>query len=272
MSAKVVWIVGDWLHDSFAEPLAWLQARANCRLFLDVAAVRTSISAGVTGADPFAVILAQSRPGQISQSEIEWLYAIAPLARLVGLVGPWCEGELRSGRPWIGVSRVAWRDWRSRLPRELGLNHWATAPEIRLPRIASETDRLQQSGASLARRCHFSGNAELLTSSRTTFQMWQDALRAFGVRSGCPAFEGAEVLAGDVQLIDGWENVPASAPLVGCPPRVLALPFPRPDDLARAATKGVRAILPQPCLLADLAAALADVLPASARPLCGSAA
>src|SRR5262245_46505932 len=106
MDQRVVWLVGDWQHADFAEAQAWLRQR--CRLL--------PLPLGEGTPAPHAILIAQSRPGQSSRTAIEQWHARAPLARLVGLVGPWCEGEQRSGRPWPGVVRVPWRSWRTRLP------------------------------------------------------------------------------------------------------------------------------------------------------------
>ena len=161
--------------------------------------------------DPDAVLLAQSRPGQISSRRRG--AAARPFASdaAVGLSGPWCEGEGRTGRPWPGVVRVPWRDWRWRLPRELGLGDEKLSTAARLPRTATETDRLQQSIANLQATDSF-GNVELVTTSRTTFDAWRAALavawsslRLHDIQQ--LAYHIADI---ELQMIDGWDNVSAA--------------------------------------------------------------
>jgi hypothetical protein len=265
MAKAEVWIVGDWRHEHFAAPVAWLRERADCQSFSDVNAILSAAGTCQRHRDPSALLLVQSRPGQISNREVERLHSAAPLARLVGLLGPWCEGEGRSGRPWAGIVRVPWRNWRWRLPRELGLSFAQPSLELRLPRAATENDRLQRDIFNLAQFGRFLASADVLTTSRTTFESWRDLLSRLGVDSSCPALGHMPTRSTDFQVIDGWENVPQKPSLAEGPPRIVSLHFPRPEDVNRATTIGVRAVLAQPLLLADMAVALNDVLPASAR-------
>src|SRR4051812_24966692 len=132
MSLPSIWISGDWREPVFEEAVAWLRARADCQCFDSPG----EMSIGETaGRYPQAIVLTQSRPGRLSVKHVERLHAIEPLARLIVLTGPWCEGEQRSGRPVPGVTRIAWRNWRERLPSVLAVNGDATLQ----PRTASET-------------------------------------------------------------------------------------------------------------------------------------
>jgi hypothetical protein len=62
---------------------------------------------------PELIVLAQSRPGAISAGYVQGLRRDAPLAGMVGLLGSWCEGETRTGRPWPNVARVYWYEFPS---------------------------------------------------------------------------------------------------------------------------------------------------------------
>src|SRR4051812_13125153 len=121
MDEKTIAIVGDWRHADFADALLWLNARAACACYHDVSAAAEELGSPARRRDPASILFMQSRPGQISAREVECLHAIAPLAGLAALVGPWCEGELRSGRPWPGVVRIPWKAWTYRLAQELRL-------------------------------------------------------------------------------------------------------------------------------------------------------
>jgi len=261
MSAKEVWIVGDWHSRDFAETLAWLHEQAEPQCYSDAESALAVSRSSAGRAAPAAILIMQSRPGQISHRAVERLHAVAPLARLVGLVGPWCEGELRSGRPWPGVSRVPWRDWRWRLARELGVDDGPLSMNHRLARTTSDTDRLQQSIANVTRGRRFSGRAEVLTTNHTNYESWRGALRELGIQSYCPPIDAAPHATGDLQLIDGWENVRDVASTVDLLPRILALHFPRPEDVNRAASLGITRVIGLPFLLADFAVALSSILP-----------
>ena len=277
MAAKEIWIVGDGQHAHFVAPLAWLIEHAICSSFATATSAVTAFHESGKASDPAAVLLVQSRPGQISSRHVERLYAHMPLTRFVGLAGPWCEGEGRTGRPWPGVVRVPWRDWRWRLPRELDLSAAEQSTGVRLPRIATEADRLQQSMANLT-GLRFVGNVELITTSRVTYGAWQPALQLLGVRAFCPSHRIAAESQADLQIIDGWDNVAMaaesadSASASTAPPRILLLHFPRPDDVTRAASLGIAAVLAQPMLLTDLAAALDGLVGRASSSACQPAA
>jgi hypothetical protein len=243
---SLLWIIGDWQHEDFREAMAWLDGNARYEHFANP---KAAVTADQCGHVPQAVVFAQSRPGQFARGEVEQLHAAAPLARLIVLTGPWCEGEGRSGRPWPGVTRVPWRSWRSRLALELGSASFVSASGQRLPRTATEAERMERSVAGVEPR-RFDGQADVYTESQLVFEGLAGGLGQLGLRAawrnvneepaGAPA---------DVALLDGWENVPAVCPARG----VLLLHFPRPEDVARAAQLGIAAILPQPLFLAELA-------------------
>src|SRR5690349_6619470 len=110
MGQVIVWVVGDWTNAEFGEAVQWLKAQcfkgqARCTWFDDVEAAVSGT--GLEGEQaPAAILLVQSWPGQIGRDNVERLHAAAPLARLVALVGAWCEGELRNGQAWRGVVRI----------------------------------------------------------------------------------------------------------------------------------------------------------------------
>ncbi|MHB1037337.1 MAG: hypothetical protein ACYC35_22650 [Pirellulales bacterium] len=91
---------------------------------------------------PEVVVLVESRPGEISHEAVDRLRRLAPLARFVGLMGSWCEGETRSGAPWPAVERVYWHQWAPRIARELERLTEGRCPTWGLPVTATEEERL----------------------------------------------------------------------------------------------------------------------------------
>jgi hypothetical protein len=71
---------------------------------------------------PHLVILAVSFPGQIAASAVARLRASLPLAAVVSIEGPWCEGHRRSGIPLRGVTGVSWISFPAWFAR--GLAEW----------------------------------------------------------------------------------------------------------------------------------------------------
>ncbi|MDD4270865.1 MAG: hypothetical protein GXY25_20520 [Pirellulaceae bacterium] len=90
---------------------------------------------------PDVVVVVQSYPDEFSESQIAPIRSAAPLARMVALLGPWCEGETRTGRPWPGAVRVFWHQWVSHCDRELGRLLAGGASVWSLPPTAGEEER-----------------------------------------------------------------------------------------------------------------------------------
>ena len=95
-----------------------------------------------TGRLPDAIVVAQSFPGQFSEQAIERLRQLAPVARVLGLMGSWCEGEMRSGTPWPATARTYWHQWPARCARELARLAQGRSCAWALPPTASEEERL----------------------------------------------------------------------------------------------------------------------------------
>jgi hypothetical protein len=216
--------------------------------------------------DPAAILLIQSRPGQIADRDVERLHAAAPLARLIVLVGPWCEGEMRSGRPWPGVVRIPWGAWQLRLMHELGLSEQDGSPAAALPRTVTAAERIEINLAALDARECICRTAAICTSSRANFESIADIIDQLKIRSVWHSSEPGELHPqADLVIFDGWDQVPMEVDLLSganhnsSSPRLLLLHFPRPDDHARAASLGIANILAHPLLVTDVWSALDDL-------------
>jgi hypothetical protein len=95
-------------------------------------------------AQPELVVVAQSRPGEISTVAIEKLRREAPLAGIIGLLGSWCEGESRTGRPWPGVARLYWHEFPAWWRRQLTLRASARCPDW--ARLGNSGSRIAECG------------------------------------------------------------------------------------------------------------------------------
>jgi hypothetical protein len=263
MPQPAVWIIGDWRQAEFSAPLAWLKDRARCVSYEDAAAALTSRNLAADDNEPAAILLIQSRPGQIADRDVERLHAAAPLARLVALVGPWCEGEMRSGRPWPGVVRIPWGAWQLRLMHELGLSEQDGSSAAPLPRTVTAAERIEISLAALDQRECICRTAAISTNSRANYQSIADLLQQLGIRSIWHSSSPGELFPhADLVIFDGWDQVPMEVDWLpeadprSSSPRLLLLHFPRPDDHVRAAKLGIAAVLAQPLLVTDVRSAL----------------
>lgn len=233
-AGTLIWLARDEGDAQWAALAQWLRSHFDC-----------------TGcvASPAAIVVLQSRPGGVTRKQIEALHRRAPLAPLILICSPWCDGEQRGSHSLPGVIRLRWHQWQQRLP-EL-LNELGSRP--RQPRTATEIDRLQIELRSLAHEQSAGGSVAILSDRRFIAEALADACRSMGVRVAPAASEST---ACDWLLVDGWSQVTERSDAESEPHRVLLLEFPRPDDIERASAAGFAAVLALPLALPDLAAAL----------------
>ena len=101
-----VLLIGDTSRPEFREAVAALDELAHVTRFADVEAATAALAEGMLTAH--VIVLAQAYPDQFSAAAIDRLRSLAPLARLIAILGSWCEGEPRSGHPLPGVIRMYW--------------------------------------------------------------------------------------------------------------------------------------------------------------------
>ncbi len=204
------------------------------------------------------IVVAQARPGEFSHAGIERLRQLAPLARVVALLGSWCEGEVRSGKPWPAAVRTYWHQWPARADRELRRLALGRRSGWALPVTATEEERLladsvrplparagliaisSPSGAMadwLAIACRQCGYA-------TAWLRPPHPLRVGG--AAAVLFDGAECRGEEFEQMRRLAAAMAPAPLVAL------LDFPRIEDVDRARSAGAVAVLSKPLQLEDL--------------------
>jgi CheY-like chemotaxis protein len=273
MAAKRVLLVGDHAHQDFREAVAWLAQHTELTLAATVADGLAALRPAA-GEDPEAagddagsaarrqipdvMIVAQSRPGQISPQQIERLHAASPLSRLVTLVGTWCEGELRSGRPCTGVIRILWHQWQPRLVPFLQPGSAPVPDTWRMPRTASLDEQFAATvGPAWPRR---EGLVAIHAGARETFLALSDACHEGGYATVWYPSEQAVAASGvAAALADGvscdfrevcWLRhvVQRHRPA----PVIALLDFVRRQDYELAKAEGVSAVLAKPFLVYDL--------------------
>jgi CheY-like chemotaxis protein len=100
-------VIGDLSAPEFADAAESL-ARCGAEAVPNVAAAQIAINEGFA---PAVIVVAQRWPSEIAASDVDSLRRVAPLARFVSLLGPWLEGESRTGRPLAASLRVYWHRW-----------------------------------------------------------------------------------------------------------------------------------------------------------------
>ncbi|MCE9527902.1 MAG: response regulator [Planctomycetales bacterium] len=281
MSKPLVWMLGDWEQPEFAPAVAYLRREVNLDLLpsdirgsgvfgvCDFAkqTVWDAKDGGPRTTDPDLILLVASRPGRFSAAEVESLHRRAPLARLVALLGSWCEGEVRSGHPWPGVTRIYAHQWQVRLPREL---------ETWQPRTATEIDRLMSIRPATKSQRQLIGIA---AAQRTMFDALAAACRSYSkdavwlLPNLPPPVQRVDAVIYDatLDLPDELARLTELRDQLHNPPALLLLNCPRQNDLEQAAQAGASSILVKPYLITDLAAEIERITTPAAHRLIAAA-
>ncbi len=133
-------VIGDIHRTEFRESASCLKRSGVVEIAADVETARAALTQGRIA--PEVIVVAQSFPGQFSHEAIDRLRRAAPLARILGLMGSWCEGEMRSGRPWPATARLYWHQWPARCRRQFRCLAVGKRCSFALPVTATEEERL----------------------------------------------------------------------------------------------------------------------------------
>ena len=249
-----VLLIGDPCHPEFAQACWWLRRQTD---------LTVSSPAEVRDLNvwPTTIVLAQSYPGQISHRQVDAWLRRWPLARCVGLLGSWCEGEMRTGNPWPGVTRIYWHQWSSRLPAFV-LPSEDAVPGF--PRTLTEDERFLQRPQAT---CRGGGFLAVVADSYTAYESIEDICTDSGYVTtwlrgdfrGAAHTDAIIWNSGELpttnflQLAEIRRKLPTQ-------PLIALLGFPRRHDVARAMAAGADCVVSKPFLTRDLLAPLADLL------------
>ena len=236
-TAPRVLLVGDLDAPELAPAVSWLSAQFS-REATPPPPTRPSV--------PEAIVICQSRPGHVGRKRVDEFHRDYPHSRLIALLGPWCEGEVRAAKPLLGVTRIYWHQWRSRLPREL---QHESSDASSLPRTGTEVDLLVSRPA--PRRAERPALIGVVARRQLDYEAIAWVLAAGGHHGvWILADRAPPVLAVDLVVIDGdLRSVPR--PLRSSPAILLA-DFPRPGETAAAGGLAKLEVLAKPYSMADL--------------------
>src|SRR3954451_2221931 len=241
-------VVGDTSHADFRDALSIMR---------DDALVWTHSSDA-----PELVVVAQSRPDSVSHAQYEQFQREAPLAGILSLLGSWCEGETRTGKPWKGTHRVFWYEFPAWWRRQMRLRNagqcpdWARVPDcgLGIGDCGLQEDSGRRSEVIL-----------LYTPRRATAEALSDVFNRSGYSTawqvpGRPRPFVKHVVAGvwDGGQLDDFEAADLAAfcaqSNVDAAPVIAMLDFPRRDRLDLATGVGAAAVLGKPWINNDLVA------------------
>jgi hypothetical protein len=257
-----VLFVGQADRREFLETRNTLANSASLRLAPDLATAAALVR-GESFA-PEVIVLAEAYPGQFAAAAIDRLRAAAPLARVVALLGSWCEGETRTGRPLPGAVRLYWHQARPRVVQELARVAAGQVSSWSLPPTATEEERLLATAEEPIPAAH--GLVAICAPSAVTADWLSATCRLAGyatVRWNGPRWP--EVTGATGGIFDATDLGPLEAEQLarmarhlGRTPIVALLDFPRVEDRDRALACGAAAVLSKPLVLEDLLWLLRD--------------
>jgi CheY-like chemotaxis protein len=256
-----VLLVGAIDFHEFREAVGWLRAHTQLDAVPTVAAALER--AENRQAYWHTIVIAQSRPGEFVQQDVDQLSRTMPLAQLTALLGSCCEGESRSGRPWPGVVRVYWHQFAARAATELRRDDTATSWQ--LPRTASDAERTDH--ALHGTTPSADGLIAICTRQAVFFDALACACRVAGYSTvwttseqGWRAQDAVAMLwHGQLHTESEFQQIQRMAAQSPQTPLVVLLGFPRFDQVQRATAAGAAAVLPIPFQLPDLWYTLREV-------------
>lgn len=250
-------LIGDMTRPEFREAAVGF---ADVDRVVDARDVREALDVVHKGDfAPDVIVVAQSRPGEIDAAAIDTLRRQVPLARVLMLLGSWCEGETRSGDPLPATTRWYWHQW---LPRFLGETSPLAvdrSPLWCLPVTATEEERLLISERS-KRRNAADGLVAIQAANFDMADLLAQACATAGYATVRLHPPGKALAAGvTAAIFDGvecrHEEVAALGRLadeINGAPIVALFDFPRWEDRRRALAAGATSVVGKPLLVADL--------------------
>ena len=134
--------------------------------------------------DPQWIVLLQSRPGAIDQSDVESLHREFPLARLIEVAGVWSEAVTVKGPQLDGVYRVYWHEFPMRLAAAIWRHQAGGDGGWTFPRTASSSDLLMEpDGMDLSHLQFPSDSISVVAETRTDFESIEMIVSQFGCQS-----------------------------------------------------------------------------------------
>ena len=226
---------------------------------------------------PQVILFGASRPSEFSSEDVEQIHARFPLARLVCLLGSWCEGEMRSGAPLAGMARVYWHQFVYQASHEFSAIVKRTPSNWSLPRTATENERRAaaptaflnsaRSFRSSIRQKGTESTSQLTlirTADRISFDTIADPLKRCGLAPvwlmpGEPRVESEWLLGiwdDDYPTDDSAAAIRHFVERIRPAPTILLCGFPRLSYVAWSKSVGVAAILSKPFGIDELVVAL----------------
>lgn len=255
-----IWI-GDAEGVEFSAAVRLLAEQTLLTKFANLSSTHDWLMAG--NPVPDLILLAQSYPGQFTAKEMQSLRNAAPLARIITLLGTWCEGESRTGNPVPGTIRVYWHQFESRCLQELQQLRSGRCLTWGLAATATDDERLLMTNS----RPMLAGSdnppaglAAIVTANRELAGALSAVCRIHGL-SSVSFTSGQEIRATDVTVVLWDAPTPVSDRTIefhrlkeasNNAPIIALVDFPRTEDRTDMLRLGANHVLSKPLYLLDL--------------------
>ncbi len=261
MTRRRILFIGDTAHHEFREAIAWL--REYCELTVASHITQACDHLAIVNDSIDSIVVAAARPGMISQHDINSLIRRSPLTPIVGLMGGWCEGEMRTGDPWRGVTRVYWHQFVPRMGEELIGQHQRR--RLSVPRTFTEAEL--HNIPSVLPNLISAGLVVIRATKLDSYEAIAEACQALGHSTVWesprqPAFPQGAVAAiwdSEASIESERQQVREFAKRVLPAPTLAIIGFPRQSDRELAVELGVSAVVSKPYLLQEVWAELIRV-------------
>lgn len=248
-------VIGNWEDAEFAAARDWLTAHYPCRHYRRMEQAQLALQQ--SGAEPVAIVLVQSQPGQFSTDTLSHWQSRFPFTLTVVLYGSWCEGETRSGFPVASSERVAWYQAADRFPALF-------QSAARLPMTVADEEKwhwsLNQTRPTRQRR------VGVCCAASDQQDTWMDGLKQFGYQPvrvvDWQSASHCDVIIWDDVASTRGHRVPLSTitgqfadgnrPTQPSPPVVAMLTFPRTQDESKRMAEGAAAVMSKPYQWTDV--------------------
>lgn len=264
MSPLSILLLGETDRTEFREARSSLNQWGDICAATDVDAAVAALTEGRVAPD--LIVIAQTYPGQFSHEVIDRLRRLAPLARMISLLGSWCEGEMRTGSPWPGVVRTYWHQWIARSACQFSRLADGKCGSWALPATATEEERTLTDTAGLwsdramADRLSERGLVLIQSQSREMAQWLSAACRSRGFATVWQRSPMALHVEGTTAAICDTNDLSENscgelrrlATAIHPAPVIGLLGFPRVEDHRRAFAAGATAVLSKPLALESL--------------------
>lgn len=254
-------LTGDFWHSDFQSIIA--------NLHVPVTLVPFDKINSLSDSSYDLVVIAQSHRDQFPVTDIERIQNEFSGTPIIALLGSWCEGEVRSGTPWPGVTRVYWHQWQGRYEtfvNQLGDSN--RIPGWHAPLTSSVGDRIlaENAAPSPEESEGIVGSIGISAWTHLQHEMLADAFNHFGWSSH---WIERETMDGDLSRrmaaicveADSWspelnQRIQWLKKEVTAAPMILILNYPRKNELDEILQAGILEVVSKPFELNDLKTAV----------------